>query len=319
MKHLILIISILFSIQNSQAQQKEVFIIGTMHQVSKTFKNSYRPLLKKGIEYNPDAIFVERLRPKDTFEISMIFDKFYHFSDSLEKVYPQDEGRFQKLLQTDLKLMSKEDFNFMMYSFIIKKDYGNYRYYLYLKKYGLKGSPKSLRNENDDLSHRLAIAKNMTQLYAMDDQHKRPEYFKAWMDCSKKGKENGNQKVLKRLGIKDFFRAMIPAITGRLGFYTNSKKTIEYYHTSNSFRYTKTECQSCEDGKYYWDLRNAKMAQNIVEQIDEHQFNKNLVVVGAGHVIGIKEAIEKNYPHIKVRIMSDKKSKSEPKNQVAQQ
>jgi pheromone shutdown protein TraB len=45
------------------------------------------------------------------------------------------------------------------------------------------------------------------------------------------------------------------------------------------------------------------MARNIAEQVIEKEYKKNIVIVGAGHVIGLKEALEKNYPELKVQLM----------------
>ncbi len=317
MKNLLIIINILIiSVISLQAQNntKEVLIIGTMHQVPKFLKNSYKPLLKKAEKYQANAIYVERLPSTDTFEISMIYTKFYHLADSLKQVYPTDENRFNQLLNTNLEDFEKEDFRFMMYCFIIKKDYANYRYYLYLLRYGIEGSPKSLRNENDEITHRLAILSNMKMIYSMDDQSKRPEYYKAWQACAKAGKTNGDSKRIKRLGIKLTLRSIIPGLFGKSGLYTNSKKTIEAYHKINSFRYTQKECEACEEGKYYWDYRNEQMAINIGEQINNNTNDKNLVVVGAGHVVGIKDYLQKHYPNISVKILSDKKESNKEKN-----
>lgn len=41
------------------------------------------------------------------------------------------------------------------------------------------------------------------------------------------------------------------------------------------------------------------MAKNIAEQVKEKPFIKSIVIVGAGHVIGIKQALEKKLSRTK--------------------
>ena len=62
-----LIVATLF--QNIIAQEKELLIIGTMHEVPSIVSHSYRPLLKYAKKYKPEAIFVEDIRPDDTLSL----------------------------------------------------------------------------------------------------------------------------------------------------------------------------------------------------------------------------------------------------------
>lgn len=302
----ILFISLFISSNIFAQTQKEVYIIGTMHTVPKIVKNSYKPLLKKAKSYNPDAIYVERVRAEDTLSMQIYYPRFLHFADSISTVFNIEEAKFNRLMNKDLQAMKTEDFDYLKRCFIVKKDYANYSYYRYLERYGLEGSPKPTRNENGDITAKLAIAQNMKYIYSMDDQKENPQYAKAWRTCAKEGNENGNEKaagkLMRKLTTKDIFSGL----SGYLGKQTNSTKSIKQMHSLNSFEYVTVATEACSDGNKYWDNRNYGMVKNIAEQVQTMPHQKNIVIVGAGHVYGMKEAFEQHYPDIKVRLMSDK-------------
>ena len=62
-------------------------------------------------------------------------------------------------------------------------------------------------------------------------------------------------------------------------------------HQLNSYRYVKYATEACSLGTRYWDERNYRIAQNILNQVRSSQKSRNLVVIGAGHVIGLREAL----------------------------
>ncbi len=303
---------------NGDSTQKEVFIIGTMHEVPGFFKNSYKPLYKKALAYRPDAIYVERIRPQDNVSMEKTIPWLIEASDSMKQVVEVDETRFEKLASTNPKEMTQEDFVFMYKAYIIKKDHANFRYYQYLAKYGVEGSKKPSREENGDVSYKLASTLGIPYIHSMDDQTHRDKYFKAWQECAKESEKNGENKGLRRLVIRETLRSIFPSIFGRLGHYTNKKKTLEVYHKVNSFRYVENQCEPCSDGLHYWDDRNNSMARNIGTQVLENNKRKNLVVVGAGHVVGLKEALNRQFPEIKVTTIYKLDDKEpEGQNQVA--
>ena len=288
---------------HSFGQEKEILIIGTMHTVPKIVKNSYKPLLKYAIKYNPDAIYVERIRPGDTISLNYYSKKFVKKSDSLKKIFITNNKRFESLSYTALNIFTKDDYEFMAKTYLVKKDYANYYYYSYLKKYGVTGSKKPLRNENADLTSKLAIALNLKHIYSMDDQKTNKKYHISWKKCAELGTKNGDNEINKKLNKKDYNSSIIPAIFGRLGKNTNKLKSLNRKHLLNSFRYVQNTNPDCKDATKYWDERNYRMAKNIAEQIKQKVNKKNIVIVGAGHVIGIKEALEKEYPELKVKLM----------------
>ena len=287
------------------AQSKEVLIMGTMHTVPKVVKNSYKPLLKAAIEYAPDAIYVERPRSTDTISLNNVYSKFLAKGDSLNTHIGLDQSKFKQLMSKPLEEMTRSEFEYLEITFCIQHDYANYEYYHYLKEYGIEGSPKPLRNENGDLTTKLAIHQGMKVIYSMDDQQEREEYHQAWKTCAHEGHENGNQLIKEKLLKKLYRREVSKAVTGRLGYAANNVEAIEEMHALNSFEYVKTATEACTLGNQYWDNRNGRMVKNTVDQVRALPHQRNLIVVGAGHVYGMKEYFEQQYPDIKVRLLTD--------------
>lgn len=289
---------------NGQAEtQKEVLIIGTMHEVPKIIKNSYRPLLKKAIAYDPQAIFVERPMAEDSLSLKNVYAKFLSRADSIAAFHPVNPQLVEAALAKPLSTMTQEDFALLKQHYIVQKDYANVEFYAYLSRYGLKGSKKPTRNENGDLTAKLAIDKGIKVIKAMDNQWYSKEYHQAWRGCVIAGKKDGEIALVTKMYKKAWWKERFNGAIGRYGMYTNAAKTTQDYHTINSFRYRETECEPCQEGSKYWDLRNLGMARNIGEQIREGQEVRNVVVVGAGHVVGLKEALQAEYPDITVKLL----------------
>jgi len=304
MKFIYIILTLLLSL-NISAQQKEVLIIGTMHTVPELVKKSYEPLLKYSKAYNPEAIYTEYVMPNDT--VSILFDtpEFVAKSDSIKNIFTTDPERFKRLMSTNLSQFTLEDFEFTANTYLIKRDNANYTYFSYLSNYGLGGSPKPLRHENGDLTAKLGIALNLTYIHSMDDQQTNEAYHKAWKECNENGIDNGDNDINQDLGKKQYKSAIIPALVGRFGKHTNKMESLNRLHLLSSFRYVQHPSSACDDATKYWDERNYRMAVNIAEQINHESNIKNIVFVGAAHLIGITEALNQYYPEIKVKLMND--------------
>ena len=139
----------------------------------------------------------------------------------------------------------------------------------------------------------------------MDHQHETQDYTKAWRECIKISNEDGEIELLNKHNKRDYRKHIIPALFGRLGKYSNKVSTIKRYEVSNRFTFRKSPCAPCEEGALIWDRRNAGMAKNIGEQMIQHDHKKALVIVGAGHVLGIRVEIKKQFPEIDVKIIDE--------------
>lgn len=285
--------------------QKEILIIGTMHQVKKPIKNSYKPLLKRAKKYEPEVIFVERPMPTDTLSLKASYSKFLAIADSLKTHVDVDPKKLATIQNKALEEMTKDDFLFLSLYYKREADYANKEYYSYLYLFGREGSPKPMGNENTDLTAKLAIAMNLKQIHSMDNKWYNKAYAKAWNDCNKDDRANSEQKNILKLAISYTTRGFFSALVGRYGMYTNSKKTQKQYHTVNSFRYRKTSCEPCETGKKLWDNRNLQMARNIGDQARNTDKTRHVVIVGTGHVVGLQDVLKAEYPDLKVMRLRD--------------
>ncbi|WBL25847.1 DUF5694 domain-containing protein [Zunongwangia sp. HGR-M22] len=312
MKKLITIFIFIALSQISFGQQKEVLLIGTMHNVPKIVKHSYRPLLKKVAKYQPEAIYVETPRPNDSISWEYLKDgwsnsykEFYALSDSLQNNYNFDQSRFQKLLNKNFNALTQKDLKELIKSFGYLRDYANYDFYSYIQQYGISGSSKPTRHEDGDLTAKLALQLNIKKLQSMDDQQTNKEYHQAWQNCAEDGRENGDNKINQKLNKKHYNKAIIPALFGRLGFYVNKRKSLKRLDQLASFSYVKNQTESCLEGLNFWNRRNHRMAQNIGSQVMGNSAKKSVVIVGAAHIYRIEKELKANFPEINVLLLNE--------------
>lgn len=285
---------------------KELLIIGTMHEVPSIVSHSYRPLLKYAKKYQPEAIYTEDIRPNDTLSLMNFTPRFLSVADSLLRTETIDEERFQELKKKDLSELSSDDYAFLAKTYLMKRDRANYSYYNYLKTYGIAGSKKALRNENGDLIIPLAIAMGITELKPVDDHQTENEYQRAWSKSMKFIRETGDEAVLSQLYKRDSRKRVWPAIWGKLGKYTNKQETLHRYYLINSCRYVSHQNESTDAVRQLWDGRNHRIAENLAEQIKANLYQRNILIIGAGHVISVKEMLQQIYPELQVKLMYEK-------------
>tara|TARA_R110002073_G_scaffold128999_3_gene275175 strand:+ start:140817 stop:141764 length:948 start_codon:yes stop_codon:yes gene_type:complete len=309
----ICIIFILFTtVSFSQSTQKEVLIIGTMHTVPKIVKKSYKPMLRRAKKYNPQAIYVESPMANDSISWEYLktgwskgYQKFYQLSNSLKKSFDFNEVKFNSIIAKSHAEMTPKDLDYLINSFGYLRDNGNYGYYSYIKKHGIKGTKKATRHEDGDLTYKLALQIGIKMVANMDDQRTNGEYHTAWNKCSKEGGSNGNNAVSRKLNKRDYNSAMIPAIFRGLGKHVNKRKSLERLHNMSSFSYVIEDTEGCKEGRHYWRERNERMADNIATQILTSENERSVVIVGASHVIGLEKALKENYPTLKIKLMND--------------
>jgi hypothetical protein len=306
-----LILSVL-SLFSQEKKQQEVLIIGTMHTVPKIVKRSYKPMLKFAKKYKPEAIYVEAPMANDSISWEYLkegwskgYQRFYKLSDSLQKSFDFNESKFNSIINKDFKNMNEIDLNYLIKSFIYKRDNGNYELYSYIKKHGIKGAKKPTRHEDGDLTYKLALAMNHKRVINMDDQQTNKEYHIGWNKCSKEGVSNGNNKANSKLYKKNYNSAILPALFRGLGRHTNKRKSLQQLHDMASFSYVVEETKGCKEGRKYFDQRNMRMVKNIATQVIASGKTKNIVIVGAAHVIGFEKEFKENYPNLKVVLMTE--------------
>jgi hypothetical protein len=296
---------------SAQKPQQEILIIGTMHTVPKIVKKSYKPMLRFAKKYNPEAIYVESPMANDSVSWEYLktgwsknYQKFYHLSDSIQKTFNFDINKFKTLSNKGFNLLTYNEIDFLIKASIYKRDNGNYELYTYLKKHGIKGAKKPTRHEDGDLTYKLALEKNL-RVINMDDQQTNGKYHTSWNKCVNEGSRNGSNKIGSEINKKQYNSAKIPAIFRKLGKHTNKRKTLERLHKMSSFNYLTEDTEGCLAGRKYWNERNMRIAKNIAMQVIKSNKIKNIVMVGASHVIGLEKELKQNYPNIKVFLMNE--------------
>ena len=298
-------------ILSAQNKPQEVFIIGTMHTVPKIVKNSYKPMLRLAKKYNPEAIYVESPMANDSISWEYLkngwskgYQNFYKLSDSLQKHFNFNEAKFNSILQKSFSYMNAEDLSYLVNGFAYQRDNGNYGFYKHLKKYGTKGAKKPLRHEDEDLTYKLALAMNQKKIINIDDQQTNKEYHIAWRKCSNEGIKNGNNAANSKLYKKNYNSAILPAIFRGLGKHTNKPKSLQQLHDMASFSYVIEDTDGCKEGRKYFDERNMKITKNIANQVIASKKTRNIVIIGAAHVVGLQKEFQQNYPELKVILMN---------------
>lgn len=308
-KFYLLIFLLSVSITTAQTKKQEIVLLGTMHSVPKIVKKSYQPMFKRAKRYQPQAIYVESPMAHDSLSWNYLktgwsknYQRFYRLSDSLQKNFALEGEKFNGILKKNLSEMTPEDLNYLITCFAYKRDNGNFEYYTYLLKHGINGSKRPTRHEDGDLTYKLALALKHKYVYNMDDQQTNKEYHQGWQQCVREGVANGNNKILNALNKKDYRAAMIPAIFRGLGKHTNQRKSLNRLHKQSSFTYVKTDTPGCLQGRQFWNERNERMALNIGKQVLQSGDEKNLVIVGAAHIIGLEQALQKHFPNLSVKL-----------------
>ena len=304
MRNIFIFIIAILTAPAAFSQEKELLIIGTMHEVPSIVSRSYRPLLKYAKKYQPEAIFVEDIRPDDTLSLRNFTPKLLRTADSLFHAEGIDEGRFMELKKKPLAEMESNDYAFLADAYLKKRDRANYSYYNYLKTYGMTGSKKALRNENGDLIFPLAIAMGITELSPVDDHQTEKEYQRAWNNTVKAGQETGDAQILSDLLKKDQHKRVWPSLWGKLGKYTNKDETLHRYYLINSCRYVTHQNEYSNAAQQLWDDRNYRIATNLLERLKNSPYQRYILIIGAGHVISLKTILEQMYPELQVKLMS---------------
>jgi len=316
MKILLSIILIFIGISPLFAQNnnsKEVLIIGTMHTVSKLQKNSYKPLYKKALSYKPNRIYVETAMPNDTISwhylkngYSKFLRDFSQLHDSLKINYEFNPSTFTQILDKDLNQLSSNDIDILLESFAYLRDAPNYKFYKVIKLYGLNFK-KNFRNEDQELTAKLAITLNHKKVYATDDQKTNAEFHTNWHKCEEKTANTKYDKKARKISNKITRRMIIPSLFGRYGIATNKLVNLEDLNTLSGMLYSKGANTNCDLAIDFFKQRNERIAFNLGTQIENSNLMKNVLIIGASHVIGVRDALKKQFPEITVLTLNNLK------------
>ena len=158
---------------------------------------------------------------------------------------------------------------------------------------------------DEDLTYKLALSMNQKRIINIDDQQTNKEYHIAWGKCSKEGRNNGNNKANSKLYKKNYNSAILPAIFRGLGKHTNKPKSLQQLHDMASFSYVIEDTEGCKEGRKYFDERNMRITKNIATQVIQSKKQKNIVIIGAAHVVGLQKEFKEKYPNLKIILMNE--------------
>lgn len=290
---------------------KEVLVLGAMHTVPKILKNSYKPLYKKALDYGSERIYVEKAMPNDSLSWAYLKDsyapsirKFYMLSDSMRAHYDFNPDQFNQTLDKDLNQMSKSDFAILIKGLAYLTDAPNYSFYKLIDKHGLDFK-RNFRHENQELTAKLAIALNHRKIFATDDQQTNGEFQQNWHKCDKQIKGTEYSKRKKKLSNKMTRRMILPALFGRFGIACNKWKYLEILNRLSGLFYSQGAFESCDLAIEYWRQRNMRIARNLGSQINNSDVSKSILIIGAAHLVGVKEELQKQFPEIKVITLNE--------------
>ena len=61
----------------------------------------------------------------------------------------------------------------------------------------------------------------------------------------------------------------------------------------------------CKEGEKYWNERNMRMAKNIGNSVIASDKTRNIVIVGAAHIISLEKELKENYPQFKITLVNE--------------
>ncbi|GGG44982.1 hypothetical protein GCM10011414_13160 [Croceivirga lutea] len=311
MKNFLFFINIIFY-SIVLGQQKEIVLVGTMHVVPKILKNSYKPIYKKALVYQPDAIFVETAMPNDSLSWKYLkngynknLQEFYNYSLKIKEEFTFNKDSLDYLLSKDFNDLTKEDFKKIKLSFAYQLDVPNYYYYQYIQDYFPDGHKKSKRHENFELSRKLALRLRHKKIFAADDQQTNGEFHKHWTACDNAMDTTSVKRIEKKLIRKMILREIFPSIVGRYGIVNNKIKHLQLLDSLSGLKFTNKQNLDCAKAVDYFNQRNERFAYNLGKQINENDFKKSILFVGAAHIIGLKKELSTHFPDIKVILFDE--------------
>ena len=117
----------------------------------------------------------------------------------------------------------------------------------------------------------------------------------------------GDDLILAKLIKKDSRSRVWPSLWGSLGKHTNKPATLQRFYLINSCRYVTKPNEYSQAVQRLWDERNYRIAENIAEQIKAHPYHKSILLIGAGHVISVKNMLKQVCPELQVKLMYEEK------------
>jgi hypothetical protein len=324
MKKVLIIFSLflLISIQPIVAQETEILVVGTLHDVPKGIEHNYDSLLEMVLDWKPQTICTEYRKPKDSVSVKRVYgENIYLKMDSIARAEGISlKNAKQEISKLYASLNQKEDLKIRLKLrkwFRLTMDRGNFQYQSYLIFQHIKELDETslvkLRKIHPDLKKVESFAKknntdeywclvfplaqklNISYLHPTDDQSLATYYQEAWDGVEKDWKETEIQKAFDdfRSGILKQFEVEMPK--GRAGFTVNSYGVQKNIFKLESGFYPRGISKNTDLMSFYFTERNMNMTRNILEVVKPKQ--RTAVFYGSSHVTPTCRQLKENSPY----------------------
>ncbi|NRA91276.1 MAG: hypothetical protein HRU26_01090 [Psychroserpens sp.] len=288
-------------------EQKEILIVGDMHQVPGIVKRAYKPMVKRILKYDPQLIMAEYSRKGDTAAMGSWNEKFKEAYLKEKETYKDDTGVVDGLLAKPNSELDSLEFRDLQTFFLSVGDQANHRMYGYFAKHGVDEKFKPYGNQNPDLTFQLMRKLELKTIFGVDSHEGYQGYWPAWQRALRAGSEEG-KKAYKKAMRKDTWGNIFAGLSGSLGRRTNNPKTLDAYYRINSLRFEGFSGENYNIQIQKWDNRNINMAKNILEVLNNNTVKRSVLIVGAGHAKAVSEALKELDPNVKVIMYHDLKA-----------
>ena len=285
-------------------EQKEILIVGDMHQLPGIVKRAYKPMVKKILKYQPELIMAEYSKTGDTAAMGEWNSKFKDAYLKKKTSYTYDVNEIKQLEQTSNKDLDSLQFRKLQAYYLSIGNQGNHRMYGYFARHGATKKFKPYGNQNPDLTFQLMRKLDLKSVYGVDSHAGYQGYWPAWQRAMKSGTKEG-KKAFKKAIRKDTWGNIFAGLSWSLGRYMNKPKTLDSYYRINSLRYEGFSGEDYELQQKKWDDRNVNMAKNILEVLKENNVKRSVLIVGSGHAKAVSEELKQLDANLKVVMYND--------------
>lgn len=317
--------------QKQPNKKIEVLLCGTIHYIPDSLKQNWEGFRKFLEEYKPDAICVEYRMPADSVSLMQADGKNYVKElDSLAKAWnidmPNAKSRIKELY-TKLKQTDDWANRIELYQLLyVHADFGNANFQAWrahnlitalaeekrneIRKMNpvykrIESTVRNLKNgEYSNVIFPLAAEFKIDYLIPVDDRTYNIRFSIAYSTAYD---EVAGTKFENKA--KTFWEEFIKTESGEMAkgnalMFVNSaawQKTSDYAQTG---LYLSSGNRHHKDYVKYWNLRNKKVAKNVLDEIKGKGFRRVLVVMGYMHIPNMKKHM-KNEKSISLKTISD--------------
>ena len=322
MKHLINIIAIvlisfsLFGQTSETKKAQELLIIGDIHQAPKGAENAYGPILEVLLDYSPQIILGEYTVVGDTTAFGSWHSDFKSKYLKMSSSYKLKKSYIKRLKRTPNQNLSAKDFEALADYYLSIGDMANNWMYGFFKKYGSHAPFQHRGDQNTDLTFELMRKLGHKKIYGIDNHAGYSGYWPLWQACRNGGSKETQSSftaLLERLDVAEM-KLLETEDKENIVALTNEPTILNEYYRINALRYTGFTGTSCDEQRKKWDNRNTLIAENILNVLSNTKKQKNVLIVGAGHVMAVQSELKKLNPDLKIIMYHELNQTTLPKS-----